>query len=255
MVLWGIPPIEYAGFPLIPVGQMVVKMTFNDQKREKLKFRIALSSIFSVIRDDMDDLEELIELTENYLKKEAKRFGKRVSKEIEKLTDEEEKEEIIGWYADDFNRLEKVFPIIQRRSLFLTLMCKTEANLLLACRICKSAFNLQKPFKKKGRDRLINQALSYLQENLTIRNRYIQTNWQFIQELWTIRNALVHNDGIPKKSEIEQVKKFCDPIPSLEVDDKNRIILKDGSIQIAHHEVNQFFMRLREEIERNSPTI
>lgn len=196
-------------------------------------------------------LKEVIELTENYLKNEAKRFGKRVSEEIDKLTDEEEKEYMIGWYADDFIRLDRVFTIIQRRSLFLTLMSKTEANLLLACRICKRAFNIQKAFKKKGRDRLITQALSYLQENLTIRNRSIQTSWQFIQELWTIRNALVHNNGIPRDSEIDHVKKFCGPIPSLEVDDKNRIIFKDGSIQMAHHYVNQFFMRLMEEIKKN----
>jgi hypothetical protein len=89
-------------------------MAYSKQQKEKLKKKVALDSLFSFIRDDMDDLNELIELTEKYLKKEAKKFGRRVSKEIDKLSDEEEKEEMAGWYAEDFNRLDKVFPIIQR---------------------------------------------------------------------------------------------------------------------------------------------
>ena len=226
-------------------------MNNTTMRRMKLKQRVVLNYFFTNIRDDMDDLKEVIDLTEKYLKKEAVRFGKRVDKEIEKLPSKEEREYTAGWYADDFVRLDRVYPIIQRRALFITLMCMTEANLLLACRMCQRAFDIQKEFKKKGRERVIVQALSYLQGNLTIRDRQLKTHWQFLQDLWSIRNALVHNDGIPKPAELKNVSQFCAPIPTLELDDHNRIILKEGSVQMALHGVNQFFACLTDEIKRN----
>jgi hypothetical protein len=41
-------------------------------------------------------------------KKETTRLEKHVSKELEGLSSEDEKEFTIGWYADDFNRLDSV---------------------------------------------------------------------------------------------------------------------------------------------------
>lgn len=227
-------------------------MAYTALKRNQLRKRIALNSILSVIQNEMDDINELIDLTETHLKKEFKRLGKHVFKEIEALSNDDEKQIIMGWYADDFNRMDKVFPIIHRRSLFITLMCMTESNLILVCQICKRIFNFKKEFKKKGKERVITQALSYLKDNLTIRDRNIKTIWELFQELWSIRNIIVHNNGIPKAYEIKKVEKFCNSIPTFELDDHNRIILKEGSVQMVSHHVNQFFIYLRNEIERNN---
>ena len=82
------------------------------QKRFKLKQHMALNHLFASIRSDMEDLREVIDLAEQYLKKEAIRLEKRVAKEIENLPSAEEKEYTIGWYADDFVRLDRVYPII-----------------------------------------------------------------------------------------------------------------------------------------------
>lgn len=220
-------------------------------KRTTMKHRVVLSSLSGSIHDHIDDLRDVVKLTEQYLKKETARLEKRVTKELKGLSSEEEKEFTIGWYADDFVRLDRVYPIIQRRSLFITLMCMTEADLLLACQMCRRAYGIPKEFKKKGKDRLIVQALSYIQEHLTIRDRQLKPHWEFLQDLWTIRNALVHNDGKPKQSELKKVSEFCAPIPTLELDYHNRIILKEGSVQMALHRVELFFLRLLDEIKRN----
>lgn len=219
--------------------------------KKKLKRRMVLSILYSRIRSDMDALGELIDLTENYLKEEAGRLEKRITEELEKLPSDEEKKYALDWYVDDFDSLDKVYPNLQRRALFITLMCMAEANLLLACRICRSAFEIGKAFEKKGGDRAIAQALSYLQEHLTIRDRQLKPYWGYLQNLWSLRNAFVHNDGILKPKEIASVSEFCAPILTLEIDGRNRIILKEGSVQMALHGVKEFFTRLTDEIERN----
>lgn len=216
-----------------------------------MRRRVALDVFISRVHGDLQDIQEVVDLTEGHLKAEVKRLENRVSAELQKITEEDEREFAMGWYADDFVRLDRVYPNIQRRALFLTLMCMTEADLLLACEMCRRAFEISKKFKKKGNERTIVQAMSYLQEHLTIRERLLKSHWNYIQGLWSIRNAIVHNDGIPKPSELDEVTKFCTPIPTLEMDHHNRIIFKEGSVEIARHCVGLFFNRLIYEIQRN----
>lgn len=215
-----------------------------------LKHRVALHIFTSRVHHDIEGIRKLVDISEIHLKSEIKRLEKRVAKEI-KNAPEDEKEFTIGWYADDFVRLDKVYPNIQRRALFTTLMCMVETDMLLGCRICRDAFEFPREFKKKGNTRMIDQAMEYFRDNLTIRERSLKTQWEFVQNLWLIRNALVHNDGKPKPSNLKAVSEFCEPIPTIELDHQNRIILKEGSVQVALHYVNQFFLRLIGEIKRN----
>jgi hypothetical protein len=212
---------------------------------------MALHLFTSRVHNDLQDLRDVVDLTECHLKAEVKRLESRLSDELNKITDENEREFTIGWYTDDFVRLDKVYPNIQRRALFLTLMCMTEADLLLACEMCCLAYDIPKKFIKKGNERTIVQAMSYLQEHLTIREQLLTPHWDYVQGLWSIRNAIVHKDGKPKPSQLDEVTKFCAPIPTLELDHHNRIILKEGSVEVALHGVNLFFSSLIHEIERN----
>ena len=215
-----------------------------------MKHIVALHIFTSRVHHDFTNIRELIDISECHLKSEIKRLEERVTEEIQN-TPEDEKEFTIGWYADDFVCLDKVYPNIQRRALFTTLMGMVEADMLLGCRICRRAFNFPKEFKNKGNTRMIVQAMDYLRTHLTIRERLVKTQWNFIQNLWLIRNAIVHNDGKPKPSNLKAVSEFCEPIPTIELDHHNRIILKEGSVQIALHYVNQFFSRLIDEIKKN----
>lgn len=216
-----------------------------------MKHRMALHLFISRVHNDLQDLQETVDIIESHLKVEVKRLESRVSEELQKITEEDEREFIVGCYADDFVHLDRVYPNIQRRALFLTLMCMTESDLLLACELCRRAFEIPKKFIKKGNERTIVQAMSYLKEHLTIREQMLRSHWDYIQGLWSIRNAIVHNDGIPKKSELDEVTKFCAPIPTLVMDHHNRIIFKEGSVGMARHCVGLFFSRLIHEIEKN----
>jgi hypothetical protein len=216
-----------------------------------MKYQMALHLFTSRVMHDIEDLREVVDLTERHLKGEAKRLERRVAKELKDISGEEEREYTIGWYEDDFVRLDKVYPQIQRRSLFTTLMCIMEADLILGCQMCRRAFDIPKEFKKKRNERVIVQALAYLQKHLTIRDRFLKMEWDLVQNLWSLRNALVHNDGKPKPSDLQSISDFCACIPTLELDHHNRIILQEGSVQMALHAVNRFFTRLITEIKRN----
>lgn len=212
---------------------------------------MALHLFTSRVRHDIKDLRKVVDFTERYLKGEAKRLERRVAKELKKISEEEERGYVIGWYTDDFVRLDKVYPQIQRRALFTTLMCMTEADLILGCQMCCRAFEIPQEFKKKGNERIIVQALAYLQEHLTIRERFLKLHWEFVQNLWSVRNVLVHNDGKPRPSDLKSISDFCATTPTLELDHHSRIILKEGSVEMALHAVNLFFTRLIFEIKRN----
>ena len=215
-----------------------------------MKHRMSIHLLRSRVHDDFADLRELVAITETHLKKETTRLAAKVAKELNQLP-EEQKEFATGWYADDFVRLDRVFPGIQRRALFITLMCMTEADILLVCEMCRRAYELPRPFKKKRNQGLIAQALAYLQDNLTIQMRSLKDQWDIVQNLWSIRNTFVHNDGKPRSTELEGILKFCAPIPTVVLDHHNRIILHRGSVEMALHAVDLFFSQLLDEIDRN----
>jgi len=206
-----------------------------------MKYQIALHLFTSHVHHDIEYLSEVVELTERYLKDEVDHLERRVAKEY-----------TIELYADDYVLLNKEYPQILRRALFTTLMSMTEADLILGCKMCCRAFRISQEFKKKGNDRLIVQALAYLQNQLNIQNQSFKPHWELIQNLWSVRNALVHNDGKPKLlKDIQSISKFCASIPTLELDHHNSIILKEGSVQMALDAVNSFFTELIVEIKRN----
>jgi hypothetical protein len=215
-----------------------------------MKHRMALHIFTSIARHQIEDFREVVEFVEGNLKAEMKRLEKYVGEKIDGLSVEEQRE-VANWYADDFHRVDKLCPEIQRRALFTTLMCMTEANLLLACRMCKRAFDLHQEFKANRRERTIVQAMNYLRANLTIGEPQIAPHWQTIQSLWTIRNALVHNDGKLKAPCRDFVVKFSVSNATIEMDHLDRIILKAGSVEWAVDAVDYFFAGLIGEINKN----
>jgi hypothetical protein len=215
-----------------------------------MKHRMALHIFTSIARHQIEDFREVVDFAEGNLKAEMKRLGKYVGEKLDGLSDEEQRE-AADWYADDFYRVDTLYPEIQRRALLTTLMCMTEANLILGCRMCKRAFNLPEEFKPKGRQRTIVQALGYLRAHLTIEEPQITPHWQTTQSLWTIRNALVHNDGKPKASDRDAIMKFLTSNPTIELDHLDRIILKTGSVESAVDTVDHFFAGLIGEINKN----
>ena len=77
-------------------------------------------------------------------------------------------------------------------------------------------------------------------------------HWAQLNDLWSIRNAFVHNDGIPSMSDLAAITSLCASTPTMEIDDRKRIVLKQGSVQIALRIVALFFSQLIGEIKCNT---
>ena len=216
-----------------------------------MKHLLATSILSIRVRQDISDIRELIKLTEEHLKNKSKYLRSRVSAEIKSASTEEEAGFLSGWYDDDFVRLDIIYPNIQRRALLTTLMSMAEADILLCCHLCHRLLGIPK-FRKKGPDRKIVQMLAYLHKHLTIRDRMLMPHWARINDLWSIRNALVHNDGIPFQSDLPAITSLCASTATMELDDRKRIILKHGSVQMALRIVELFFSQLISEIKCNN---
>jgi hypothetical protein len=204
--------------------------------------------------EQFDAMKKAIKMTEQNFKKEVKCLTARLKKELNKVPDEE-KEYIEGWYDYDFIQIKEVFQNIQRRALFIMVMCRMEANLALVCKNCHDAFDLPITFEefkdkyKKSKEkyknrREINIALSYLQNNLQIRSKLVDLDWTIIQHYWIIRNALVHNHGRLKTRKDQETIKFVKDIPTMGLNPHNEIILHEGSVDLVLHKIIFFFERL-----------
>ena len=215
-----------------------------------MKHRMALHIFTSLARHHIEDFREVVDFAEGNLKAEVKRLEHYVAQRLDGLS-EEERREATDWYADDFYRADKLYPEIQRRALFTTLMCMTEADLLMACRMCRTAFDLPEEFKAKGSLRMIVQAMDYLRAHLTIAEPRIAPHWQAVQNLWAIRNALVHSDGQLGASGGGDIREFCISNPTFELSNSGRVTLKAGSVAFAVDTVDHLFDSLIAEINKN----
>ncbi|HBC87047.1 MAG TPA: hypothetical protein DCZ94_08845 [Lentisphaeria bacterium] len=215
-----------------------------------MKRRMHLHFLKRKLQHDVDDLKEVVEMSELHLQKDIRSLSIHVEKELADLS-EEEKEYTAGWYAEDFFRLDKVLPGIQRRAFFLTAMSMLEANLIYSCKMCHRAYGFEKEFKKKRDIRTIIQALDYLNNNLSIRQHSYKYYWDILQHLWTIRNCLVHSDGKPSSKDEKEITDFCKEFSSIKVDRLKGIVFKKGSMEKVIHIIDQLFRRLMDEIGRN----
>lgn len=215
-----------------------------------MKNHLKVHILSTRIDQDIADIRELIKLTEQHLQTKSRYLRSRVSAELNSALTKEETDFLIGWYDDDFVRLDNIYPNIQRRALFTALLSMTEADMLLCCHLCQSLLGIPMYRSIDGRRKTV-QMLAYLHKHLAIRDSMLEPFWARLNELWSIRNALVHNDGIPNRSDIPAINSLCASTPTIELDDRNRIVLKKGSVQMALRIVASFFTLLIREIKNN----
>ena len=61
-----------------------------------------------------------------------------------------------------------------------------------------------------------------------------------------IRNCIVHSEGKNTDPVPEEIRDYCNRIPTLSLDDQDRIILSEGFVSIALHIIRQFLNDLLE---------
>lgn len=205
----------------------------------------------SAVRSLCNEMKGLVSMLEDHLESAAVRVKQNIADEMEKY-EGEEKEFMEGNASVFSSSLIEEYPKIMRRSLFVAAMGMFEKQLVALCNECHQCFNFSVKFKyKKNRVRLIVQAISYLQDNLQLTAHRYCCYFSEIEDFWTIRNSLVHDDGKIKVEEVATFKNFCRSISTINIDNGRNVVLEKGSVDIAIHTIDLFFLCFLEEIKRN----
>ncbi|MFV9645060.1 MAG: hypothetical protein ACNYWU_04485 [Desulfobacterales bacterium] len=214
---------------------MVTAIDENTRRFSRLKFKIL---------DDVSHLEELSKLVEAALTRECVALADKIEAQKADLS-QEESEHLDVWHKIDFLRLQEDFPRLQRYAMFTTAMAAVEANVVALCYVLKENIGLTVEFKK-SQSNIISNALKYLEKQAMVDMIRLSHDIKNIDMFRRIRNCIVHSEGTNTDSVPEEIRDYCNRIPTLCIDDQNRIILSEGFVSIALHIIRQFFNGLLE---------
>lgn len=213
--------------------------------RKKInKIDLQFSLICSAVNRDLSDIEELLELSERMLRRQCDQLSKQLDKECQKAT-EEEREFLGGWYSGDFIQLIKVFPKLQRYSLFTTVMASVESDLYRVCAEMQHILNKKKEFKKP-KVSIIKNCLRYIEEECQVNLSKCRHYSDEIEMYQRLRNCIVHSEGKNTDPKPIEVENYCNEKPTLSIDRHGYIILEENFLNITMHVITQFFQRLIE---------
>jgi len=207
-------------------------MYIDENKRQFLRVKFKTS-------DDVSNLQELSRLVEEAIKSECSALSDKIGAEKANLT-QEEKDYLDGWYENEFIQLQEEFPRLQRYALFTTAMATVEANLVALCNTLQDIMSLAVVYKKP-RNNIVANSIAYLREHAKVDLTRISYDIEQMDMLKRLRNCIVHSEGENTDSKPEEIKAYCDRLPTLSMDKKNRIILLEGFVPIALHLIRQFF--------------
>jgi hypothetical protein len=124
-------------------------------------------------------------------------------------------------------------------------MATVEANVSALCHTLKDIMSLTVDYKKP-RTNIVSNSINYLKEHAKVDMTRISYDIDEMDMFRRIRNCIVHSEGKTTDPNPEEVRNYCDSIPTLSIDKNNRIILLEGFVSIALHLIRQFFNSLIE---------
>ena len=214
------------------------------------KKSLHLSHLRSLIDNDIHELKDLSFLVENFLEKEYKSILARADEEITDELPEDEKYFLIGCYSVDIQKIEKVFPRIQRYSLFVTAMSMIEGSIITLCRGAKQIFNIEEEFNTK-KPNVINRGIKYLEDHLGINTVRYKGYVDFVDSLRKVRNCIIHSEGVvSERNDESDIRNFISGIPTIGIDINDRIVISNGFVDKSMHTANLLIQRLFDSIKK-----
>jgi len=206
--------------------------------------QLMLSHLRSLIDNDLHELKEFSSLVENFLRKEFHSTLKRAEKEVVDDLPEDQKYFLEACYSEDLQKIEKLFPRIQRYSLFTTAMSMIEGSVVMLCRGAKQIFNLTEEFDTT-KPNVIKRGIQYLEKNLGIITDRYKYYIEFVDSLRKIRNCIVHEEGrVTGRKDESDIRNFISTMPTIELDEFDRILILKGFIDSSSHTANFLIQRL-----------
>jgi hypothetical protein len=218
-------------------------MYINENMRKFLRIEFKTN-------DDISNLQKLSELIEEAIKRECSSLSEQIEKEKANRS-QDEKDYLDGWYEDEFVQLQEEFPRLQRYALFTTAMAMVETNVVALCHTLQNIMGLSVLYKKP-RNNIVVNSINYLRDHAKIDMSRINYDIDQIDMLRRLRNCIVHSEGENTDAKPEEIKAYCEKLPTLSMDSKNRILLLEGFVGIALYLIQQLFNGL---FERSKKTI
>jgi len=189
--------------------------------------------------DDISDLAELSRLIEEAIKHECSALAEKIESEKANRS-QDEKDRLDGWYENDFLQLQEEFPRLQRYALFTTAMAVVEANVVSLSHTLQDIMNLAVDYKKP-RTNIVSNSINYLKEHARVDMTRISYDINSMDMFRRLRNCIVHSEGKNTDPNPEEIRSYCDSIPTLSIDKNDRIILSEGFVSVALQSIRQFF--------------
>ena len=181
----------------------------------------------SYISIRFDEYNESLKEAESYFKGQAKEVFPYSDKELS-LMEEEQRQDIVQWYAEDYLKYTDSLPTTLRNSFLIGLYSLYEYFLYDICKQAKLLKNLSIDIELiKGEG--INRSRDYLEKVCLIHISNTK-EWNDINHINKIRNCIVHNLG--KLENVDKHKQYLRKNNNLiELDSHNRVKIKEGYLE------------------------
>ena len=221
---------------------------------KELGARILLNAMRHKAQDDRRRLEELSRLVERTLPAERKRRNATAGREIQKTTDEYDAWFLAECHAEDIYQVEVDFPRLQRYALVVSMMGMVEANVVGFCRAARRIFAIADEFNDLT-PRVIARGVQYLERYAGVDTARFRCYVNLAEDLSRVRNCIVHSEGsLKNRTDADMIKAFVKTIPSLVVDDHDRLLPKQGFVENSTHEMHNLLNRLHDALRKNVDT-
>ncbi|KHF40715.1 hypothetical protein [Halalkalibacter okhensis] len=208
-----------------------------------LKPILGVSELF--YRNDLRNLQELIDRTESYLEKETVEFNKIVETNASKLP-EDERDYYYDHMSEDYFKLSDEFPQTIRQSMFLQAFFSFENVLNDICSWLQKKREIKIGFKDISGQGIIRTKV-YLSKIFMVKDTFDSIEWQHIRHYNSIRNIFVHNGGYPVNDKKEH-KQAIDQLDHLFVnEDYGKVYLNKDFCYKVIETINKFLFNLRNE--------
>ncbi len=174
-----------------------------------------------------DEYNESLREAENYFKSQAKEVLPYSDKELS-LMEEEQRQDIVQWYAEDYLKYTESLPTTLRNSFLIGFHSLYEYFMYDICNQAKRLKNLSidiELIKGKG----IYRSKEYLEKVCLVQISNTK-EWNDIIHINKIRNCIVHNLG--KLDNVDKHKQyFIENNKLIELDSHNRVKIKKGYLE------------------------
>lgn len=192
---------------------------------------------------DLDYLDELAQSAEVFLESELRRFATETDDRAKGMT-EEQKEEWYEWNHDDYWKLTEVFPLKLRSAIFVTIHSSVEHELVHLCDRLYREKKLVLEYSDLAGGGYLQTAQKYLTKVAQIPFPDALLEWKNILYYARVRNAIVHNDGIVKKTDHEIQQFIKANAPHISLDHFYRIRVSKGFSLKVVSDARSFFKAL-----------